>query len=76
MRHKHMQDGAVRHSRNRFSVRTYTVLASCSLHASKVWNVKCVSKSCAREVFTRVVCTRVCSRALWHASARYQSVQN
>ena len=71
-----MQDGAVCDSRNHFSVRAYTVLASCSLRASTVWNVKCISKSCAREVFTRVVCTRVCCRALWHASARYQSVQN
>ena len=71
-----MQDGAVRHGRNHFSVRAYTVLASCSLRASTVWNVKCVRKSCAREVFTHVVCTRVCCRALWHESARYQSMQN
>ena len=71
-----MQDGAVRHSRNHFSVRTYTVLASCSLRVSTVWNVKCVSKSCARVVFNRVVCTQACCRAQWHASARYQNVQN
>ena len=76
MRHKHMQVGAVRHSRNHFSVRTYTVLASCLLRASTVWNVKCVSKLYARKVFTHVVCTRVCCRALWHVSARYQRVQS
>ena len=76
MHHKHMPDGAVRHSRNHFSVCAYTVLASCSWRVSTVWNVKCVSKSCTCKVFPHVVYTRLCCHALWHASAHYQSVQN